>query len=86
MASAQSSSKPAPKTKATKALEKTWLEQTKSYLAGVKTEWFKISWPPWPQIWAQIIVVLVMVTIMTLILFVLDYSFEFVIKAITPAK
>ena len=50
------------------------MAQLKDYFVGVKSEWTKISWPTWPQIWGQTIVVLLMVTIMTAGLFVLDYG------------
>ena len=33
-----------------------------TYFKGVRSEWGKISWPTWPQIWGQTIVVLVMVS------------------------
>jgi preprotein translocase SecE subunit len=56
------------------------------YLKGVRSEWGKISWPTWPQIWGQTIIVLVMVTIMTLALFILDNSFRFIIEHITPPR
>jgi len=59
-------------------------EQLKEYLLGVRSEWSKISWPTWPQIWGQTIVVLLMVAIVTLGLFLLDYSLHFIITSITP--
>jgi preprotein translocase SecE subunit len=62
------------------------MEQLTTYLKGVRAEWTKISWPTWPQIWGQTIIVLVIVTLMTLLLFVLDNSFHFMIKSITPHR
>lgn len=62
------------------------MEQLTTYLKGVRTEWTKISWPTWPQIWGQTIIVLVMVSVMTLCLFALDQSFHFIIKSITPHR
>lgn len=56
------------------------------YFKGVRSEWGKISWPTWPQIWGQTIVVLVMVSIMTLGLFIMDYSFHWIITLITPHR
>ncbi|HEY9746051.1 MAG TPA: preprotein translocase subunit SecE [Oculatellaceae cyanobacterium] len=56
------------------------------YLKGVRSEWGKITWPTWPQIWGQTIVVLVMVSIMTLGLFIMDYSFYWIISQITPHR
>lgn len=50
-----------------------------AYLQGVKAEWGKISWPTWPQIWAQTIVVLVMVSLVTLGLLIIDKFYTFVI-------
>ncbi len=60
--------------------------QLKDYFVGVKSEWTKISWPTWPQIWGQTIVVLLMVTIMTTGLFILDYGIHFTITSITPHR
>jgi preprotein translocase SecE subunit len=61
-------------------------ERLTSYLKGVRAEWTKISWPTWPQVWEQTIVVLVMVTLMTFILFIMDYSFHFIIANIVPHR
>jgi preprotein translocase SecE subunit len=60
------------------------IESMTEYFKGVRSEWGKISWPTWPQIWGQTIVVLVMVSIMTLGLFIMDYSFHWIITLITP--
>jgi len=62
------------------------MEQLTTYLKGVRSEWGKISWPTWPQIWGQTIVVLVMVSVVTLCLFALDYAFHFIISSITPHR
>jgi len=62
------------------------VEQLKEYLLGVRSEWSKISWPTWPQIWGQTIVVLLMVAILTSGLFLLDYSLHFIITSITPHR
>lgn len=62
------------------------MEQLTTYLKGVRTEWTKISWPTMQQIIGQIIVVLAVVSIMTLILFVMDFSFHFIVNAITPHR
>lgn len=56
------------------------------YFKGVRAEWGKITWPTGPQIWGQTIVVLVMVSIMTLGLFIMDYSFHWIITLITPHR
>jgi preprotein translocase subunit SecE len=56
------------------------------YFKGIRAEWKKITWPTWPQIWGQTIVVLVMVSIMTLGLFIMDYSFHWIITLITPHR
>jgi len=61
-------------------------ERLRNYLKGVRSEWGKISWPTWPQIWGQTIVVLVMVSVMTLGLFIMDNSFHLIIKLITPHR
>lgn len=61
-------------------------ERISAYFKGVKSEWHKISWPTWPQIWGQTIVVLVMVSTVTLGLFIMDYSFRFLIEFITPHR
>lgn len=57
-----------------------------AYLKGVRSEWGKISWPTWPQIWGQTIIVLVMVSVMTLGLFIIDYSIHWLITLITPHR
>lgn len=62
------------------------MEQLTTYLKGVRIEWTKISWPTTQQIIGQIIVVLAVVSIMTLILFVMDFSFHFIVNAITPHR
>lgn len=62
------------------------MESISTYLKGVRAEWFKISWPSTGQIWGQTIVVLVVVSIMTLILFIMDYSFHFIISSIVPHR
>jgi len=62
------------------------VEQFSEYLLGVKSEWGKISWPTWPQIWGQTIVVLLMVAIMTTGLFILDYGLHIIISSITPHR
>ncbi|WP_373532076.1 preprotein translocase subunit SecE [Vampirovibrio sp.] len=62
------------------------MEQLTTYLKGVRTEWTKISWPTTQQIIGQIIVVLAVVSIMTLILFVMDFTFHFIVNAITPHR
>jgi preprotein translocase subunit SecE len=61
-------------------------EQLQTYLAGVRAEWKKITWPTWPQIWGQTIVVLVMVTLITLVLFIIDNSFHGIINFIVPHR
>jgi preprotein translocase subunit SecE len=61
-------------------------EQLQTYLAGVRAEWKKITWPTWPQVWGQTIVVLVMVTLITLVLFIIDNSFHEIIKLIVPHR
>jgi preprotein translocase SecE subunit len=62
------------------------IDQLKAYLKGVRAEWDKITWLSWPQIWGQTIVVLVIVTLMTFILFIMDYSFHFIISNIVPHR
>lgn len=62
------------------------MEQLTTYFKGVRSEWTKISWPTTQQIIGQIIVVLAVVATMTVILFVMDYSFHFIISAITPHR
>jgi preprotein translocase subunit SecE len=62
------------------------IESISIYLKGVRSEWSKISWPTWRQIWGQTIVVLVMVSMITLILFIMDYSFHFIISSIIPHR
>jgi preprotein translocase SecE subunit len=62
------------------------VEGIQTYLKGVRSEWGKISWPTWRQIWGQTIVVLVMVSTITLILFIMDYSFHYSISMITPHR
>lgn len=52
------------------------------YLQGVKTEWTRVSWPSWPQIWGQTIVVIVMTTIVTLGMLVIDHLFKFLISGL----
>lgn len=47
------------------------------YLKGVKTEWTKVSWPGWPQIWGQTIVVLVMTAAITAGLFAMDQVIKY---------
>ncbi len=62
------------------------MEQLTTYLKGVRAEWTKISWPTTQQIIGQTIVVLAVVSVMTLILLVMDYSFHFIVNAITPHR
>jgi preprotein translocase SecE subunit len=62
------------------------IERLSEYLVGVRSEWGKISWPTWPQIWGQTLIVLLMVTIMTTGLFILDYGLHFIITSITPHR
>jgi preprotein translocase subunit SecE len=62
------------------------LQGMQAYLAGLRTEWGKITWPSKAQVWAQTIVVLVMVSMMTLILFIIDYSLHFLISSIVPHR
>ena len=62
------------------------LVRLQNYLLGVRSEWNKISWPTWPQIWGQTLVVILMVSIMTTGLFMLDYGIHFTISAITPHR
>lgn len=62
------------------------IEDFKEYLLGVRSEWSKISWPTWPQIWGQTLVVLIMVAIVTTGLFVLDYGLHLIIHSITPHR
>jgi preprotein translocase SecE subunit len=62
------------------------LANLQQYCTGLKTEWTKISWPTKAQVWGQTIVVLVMVSMMTLILFIMDYSFHFIISNIVPHR
>jgi preprotein translocase subunit SecE len=49
-------------------------ESLAAYFQGVKTEWTKISWPTWPQIWAQTVLVLVMTLVITLGLLLIDQT------------
>ena len=62
------------------------IEDAKEYFLGVRSEWSKISWPTWPQIWGQTIVVLIMVALVTFGLFVLDYGLHTIISLITPHR
>lgn len=62
------------------------IAQFQEYLAGVRSEWTKVSWPTWPQIWGQTIVVLLMVAIVTTGLFILDYGIHFTVTSITPHR
>lgn len=78
----QSSHKPAARSGSPSSSAQGW----QAYLAGLRTEWNKISWPSKPQVWAQTIVVLVMVSMMTLILFIIDYSLHFLISSIVPHR
>lgn len=61
-------------------------ERLSTYLKGVRSEWDKITWPTWPQIWGQTIVVLVMVSIITLGLFLIDNAFSLILQFITPTR
>ncbi len=54
-----------------------------AYLKGVRSEWTKVSWPTWPQIWGQTIVVLITVAIATAGLWALDNVFRILIDLIT---
>lgn len=62
------------------------MEKISTYLKGVRSEWTKVTWPTWPQIWGQTIVVLVMVSIMTLGLYIIDNSFNLILQLITPQR
>jgi preprotein translocase SecE subunit len=55
------------------------------YFKGVQAEWFKISWPTWPQIWAQTLVVLFMVIVISLGLLVIDKVFSFIMHDLLVA-
>ena len=57
----------------------------KEYFLGIKSEWGKITWPAWPQIWAKIVAVLIVVCIMTLGLLVIDTTIHALIMAL-PGK
>ena len=61
------------------ASNSTW----RHYLQGVRTEWGKVSWPTWPQVWVQTIVVLIMTTVMSLGLWAIDNLFRLVIQLVT---
>ena len=60
------------------------MTRMRTYMAGVRSEWGKISWPTWPQIWAQTLVVLVLVSIMTVALWGIDSLLRFVVDLLTP--
>lgn len=62
------------------------MQNLSAYFKGIRSEWTKITWPTWPQIWGQTIVVLVMVSIMTLSLFFWDYLMHVIITTITPHR
>jgi preprotein translocase subunit SecE len=62
------------------------MQNLSAYFKGIRSEWTKITWPTWPQIWGQTIVVLVMVSIMTLSLFFLDYLLHVIVTTITPHR
>lgn len=56
------------------------------YLRGVKTEWTKVTWPTWPQIWGQTIVVIVMVTVISTGILVIDQLISFVTRLLVPQQ
>ncbi len=75
------SSKPKANTSDSNA---SFIEAISGFARGVKQEWGKISWPTWPQIWAQTIVVLVMASVVSLGLWAVDNLIHWVIQLITP--
>jgi preprotein translocase SecE subunit len=54
-----------------------------TYFAGIKTEWFKITWPTPVQLVGQVVVVVAMVTAMTLLLWLMDNIFRWGVTTIT---
>ncbi len=78
-ASPKAGNTPAVKTPSTPPLER-----LTNYIKGVRSEWTKITWPTWPQVWSQTLVVLVMVSLMTLVLAGMDKFFQFVLIQIVP--
>ena len=53
-----------------------FVNDIKSYLKGVKSEWSKITWPIRQQIVAETIVVLIVVAFITTVVYIVDILFK----------
>ncbi len=59
------------------------LDGMKDYFKGVKSEWYKITWPERQQIFAQTVAVFVIVFIFTLAVYLMDMLFKGLLGLIT---
>ena len=60
----------------------TFVENLKSYLKGVKTEWGKITWPGKQQVVTETIYVIIVTTIFTVMILSLDLIFKWLLDFI----
>ena len=57
----------------------TFIEDLKTYLKGVKTEWGKITWPAKQQVVSETIYVIIVTTIFTVMILLLDLLFQWIL-------
>ena len=68
--------------KMAESLEKNneFVENMKTYLKGVKTEWGKITWPSKQQVVTETIYVIIVTTIFTVMILALDLIFKWILS------
>lgn len=55
------------------------IENIKSYLKGVKSEWGKVTWPERKQVLFETIIVLIVTTFFTVAVYAIDKIYAFLI-------
>lgn len=53
-----------------------------SYFKGVRSEWYKVTWPDRQQILHETLIVIVVTTFFTLLIYIIDILLRFVIGLI----
>ena len=66
------------KSKKAKQQEPSLGEQLKDYFKGVKSEWYKITWPDKQQTMHETLIVIVVTAFVTLLIYFIDIVFRFV--------
>lgn len=59
--------------------ENNFLDNLKTYLKGVKSEWGKITWPSKQQVIGETIQVIVITTIFTVLILSMDLIFKWIL-------